>query len=307
VSKIKYILLFIVLITGLKVMAQQDPMYTQYMNQLLSVNPAYAGAKGVTSASLIVRDQWVTWPENPRTLTFFIHSPLNTEMGIGGTVMSDRIGIVNNYGIFGDYSYSITYPGEKYLSFGLKFGFSFYDADLSSVNLTDPDDPAFQSDISYKFLLNAGVGVYFSSPRYYLGLSVPKLIMNKISAAKVETGTVIREEIHAFFMGGYVFDINRILKFKPYFMLRVTPNAPISVDITGQAVLFERFWVGATYRVGNGFGAMLQIQLTQQLKLGYAYDLTTNELGAYNSGTHEVLINYDFSFGRGRVRSPRYF
>jgi type IX secretion system PorP/SprF family membrane protein len=289
-------------------------MYTQYMNQILSINPAYAGAKGVTSATLIVREQWVTWPGNPKTQTLFVHSPINTEMGVGGSIVNDKIsitdqkGIVNNLGIFGDYSYTITYPGERYLSFGLKAGFSFYNAQLSELFLgnNSPYDPAFD-DIDFKFLPNAGVGVYFSSPKYYLGFSIPKLITNKISYSDVETGTAIREELHAFFMGGYVFDVNRILKFKPYFMLRVTPNAPISCDVTAQFVLVEKLWLGATYRVGNAFGAMLQVQVTQQLKIGYAYDLTTNELGSYNSGTHEVLINYDFSFGRGRVRSPRYF
>jgi type IX secretion system PorP/SprF family membrane protein len=314
VSNIKYILLLIVLTGGLKAMAQQDPMYTQYMNQLLSINPAYAGAKGVTSATLLVREQWVTWPGNPKTQTLFVHSPLNAEMGIGGSIINDKIsvtddrGAVSNLGIFGDYSYTITYPGERYLSFGLKAGFSFYNAQLSGLYLgkNDTYDPAFEN-IEFKFLPNAGVGVYFSSPDYYIGFSIPKLITNTISKSKVETGTVIKEELHAFFMGGYVFDVNRILKFKPYFMLRVTPNAPISTDVTAQLVFFERFWVGATYRVGNSFGLMLQIQLSQQLKIGYAYDLTTNELGSYNSGTHEILINYDFSFGRGRVRSPRYF
>lgn len=90
-------------------------------------------------------------------------------------------------------------------------------------------------------------------------------------------------------------------------MVRMTPNAPISADLTAQFVFYERIWLGATYRVGDSFGFMLQAKVTQQLKIGYAYDLTTSELGAYNSGTHEVLVNFDFSFGRGRVRSPRYF
>jgi type IX secretion system PorP/SprF family membrane protein len=304
----------IVLTGGLKVFAQQDPMYTQYMNQLLSINPAYAGAKGVTSASLIVREQWVSWPGNPKTQTLFVHSPINAEMGVGASIVNDKIsitddkGVVNNIGIFGDYSYTITYPGEKYLSFGLKAGFSFYNAQLSGLFLGNNSeyDPAFEN-IDFKFLPNAGVGVYFSSPSYYLGFSIPKLITNTISKSSVETGTVIKEEMHAFFMGGYVFDVNRILKFKPYFMLRVTPSAPISADVTAQFVFFEKFWLGATYRVANAFGFMVQFQLSQQLKIGYAYDLTTNELGSYNSGTHEILINYDFSFGRGRVRSPRYF
>jgi type IX secretion system PorP/SprF family membrane protein len=308
VKKITYIVLMAFLLCGSSAFAQQDPMYTQYMNQILSINPAYAGSKGVTSASVIVREQWAGWEGNPRTQTFFIHSPLNTSMGLGGSIVNDKIGIVNILGVFGDYSYTITYPKEKYLSFGLKVGFSFFDAPLSSLWLGNdqPDDPAFR-DIKFKFLPNAGVGVYFSTPDYYAGFSIPKLITNRISPDDVSTGTVSREEIHAFFMGGYVFDVNRILKFKPYFMVRVTPNAPISADVTAQFVFYERIWLGATYRVGNAFGFMLQAKVTPQLKIGYAYDLTTSELGAYNSGTHEILVNFDFSFGRGRVRSPRYF
>lgn len=308
-KRIHYIVLLVMLFSSTAVFGQQDPLYTQYMNQILSINPAYAGAKGVTSASLLVREQWVGWEGNPKTQNLFVHSPLNTEMGIGGSIVNDRIGPVNDLGIFADYSYTITYPKEKYLSFGLKAGFRFYDARLTDLYLGNSQisDPSFSDDIDFKFLPNAGVGVYFSTPDYYLGLSVPKLITNKLSDSGVETGTVFREELHAFFMGGYVFDVNRILKFKPYFMLRVAPNAPISADVTAQLVFYERIWLGATYRAASGFGFMLQAQATQQLKIGYAYDLTTNEFRKYNSGTHEILVNFDFSFGRGRVRSPRYF
>ncbi|MCF8357396.1 MAG: type IX secretion system membrane protein PorP/SprF [Prolixibacteraceae bacterium] len=303
------IVLFFLIVFGFSAKAQQDPMFTMYMNQLLCANPAYAGAKGVTSASLIVREQWASWPDNPQTQTLFVHSPLNNEMGIGGSILNDKIGKKANTGIFGDYSYTITYPGERYLSFGLKAGFAFLTHPLTEYDLgnTNPNDPMFQQDLKYKFLPNAGVGVYFSSPVYYVGLSVPKLISNKIFESTVETETVTREQLHAFFMGGYVFDVNRIIKFKPYFMVRFTPNSPISADITAQAVFIDKLWAGVTYRIGNAVAAMVQMQVTEQLKIGYAYDLTTTELGQYNSGTHEIYLNFDFSFGRGRVRSPRYF
>lgn len=297
------------MVVGLKSYGQQDPMYTQYMNQILSVNPAYAGAKGVTSASIIAREQWVGWEGHPSNQTIFVHSPLNNEMGIGGSIINDEIGIIKNTSIFGDYSYTITYPGERYLALGLKAGLSFYRAELSSVDLGsgDPNDPAFAYDVEGSFLPNAGVGVYFSSPDYYIGFSVPKLIANEITEKDVATGTVSREQLHLFFMGGYVFDVNRILKFKPYFMVRATPNAPLSIDITGQVVFIDKLWAGVTYRLGNSFGAMLQVQVNEQLRIGYAYDLTTTTLGSYNSGTHEIMLSFDFSFGRGRVRSPRYF
>ena len=309
VGKLKYILFMMILGFGLVSRAQQDPMYTQYMNQILSVNPAYAGAKGVTSASIIAREQWVGLPGHPSTQTIFVHSPVNSEMGVGGSIVNDEVGIVKNTAIFGDYSYTITYPGERYLALGLKAGVSFYRADLSSVDLGvgDPNDPAFMYPIARSFLPNAGVGVYLSSPDYYLGFSIPKLIANEITEKDVVTGAVSREQLHAFFMGGYVFDVNRILKFKPYFMVRATPNAPLSIDLTAQVVFIDKLWVGVTYRLGNSFGAMLQVQVNEQLKIGYAYDLTTTALNTYNSGTHEVMLSFDFSFGRDRVRSPRYF
>lgn len=308
-NKIKYILVVVFVLVGLVSKAQQDPMFTQYMNQLLSINPAYAGAKGVTSATFIAREQWRGIEGHPSTQTIFVHSPMNSEMGIGGSVMNDRLGNVSNTGIYGDYSYTITYPGERYLSLGLKAGFSIYHADLSTLDLGSGDatDPAFMSDIGRNFMPNAGVGVYMSSPDYYLGFSIPKLISNRITEVDVETETVSREQLHAFFMGGYVFDITRILKFKPYFMVRATPNAPLSIDLTAQFVFIDKLWGGVTYRLGNSFGAMVQVQVNDQLKVGYAYDYTTTQLKAYNAGTHEILIGFDFSFGRGRVRSPRYF
>lgn len=312
VGKFKYILLIaLVSLLGMSAYAQQDPMYTQYMNQLLNINPAYAGAKGVTSATIIAREQWVGFEGHPSTQTIFAHSPLNDEMGVGGSLIHDVQGIgglITNTALFGDYSYTITYPGERYLSLGLKAGVSFYQAKLSSVDLglSDPNDPAF-TDIEAGFLPNAGVGLYLSSPDYYFGFSVPKLIANKLTNTDVLTGAVSREQLHAFIMGGYVFDINRILKFKPYFMLRATPNAPLSIDLTAQVVFIEKFYAGVTYRLGNSFGAMMQAEVSDQLKIGYAYDLTTTRLGEYNNGTHEVMLTFDFSFGQGRVRSPRYF
>ncbi|MDA3818160.1 MAG: type IX secretion system membrane protein PorP/SprF [Prolixibacteraceae bacterium] len=304
----KYILFITVMLLGIAAHAQQETMYTQYMNQLLSINPAYAGAKGVTSASIIAREQWTGWEGNPSTQTIYVHSPLNNETGVGASIVNDKIGPVSKTDIYGDYSYTITYPNKVYLSFGLKAGVSFYQAQLTNMTLTEPGDPSFAVDIARNFMPNAGVGVYLSSPSYYLGLAVPKLISNKITIEDVASGAVSKQSIHAFFMGGYVFDINRFFKFKPYFMVRGTLNSPLSIDLTGQFVIFERLWLGGTYRFGNAFGIMAQVKVSDQLKIGYAFDYTTTALSSYNAGgTHEVFIEFDFSFGRGRVRSPRYF
>jgi type IX secretion system PorP/SprF family membrane protein len=295
---------------AVKANAQQDGLYTQYMNQLLSMNPAYAGAKGVTSATIMAREQWVSFPGHPGTQNIFVHSPLNEQTGVGGSIENDSYGIVNTTRIFGDYSFSINYPGDKYLSLGLKAGVSFYYAQLTTVDLgalNNPVDPAFSSDIGRNFMPNFGVGVYYSTPDYYLGFSVPKLLSTRLYETGFEVNAVAREQMHMFFMGGYVYDLSRIIKFKPYFMLRGAPNAPLSLDVTAQFVVIDRLWLGVTYRLMNHFGFLAQVKVNEQLTVGYAYDLTTTEIRQYSNGTHEILIGFDFSFGRGRVRSPRYF
>ncbi|WP_159521618.1 PorP/SprF family type IX secretion system membrane protein [Sunxiuqinia indica] len=288
--------------------AQQDPMYTQYMNNILSINPAYAGSRDVLSMMVMSRNQWVAFEGAPVTQTFVMHSPITRfHMGFGFSLLRDQLGPISQTGAYFDYSYSIDFDRGRYLSFGLKGGVNFYEAGLSELKTVDNNDPIFSSDINQNLLPNAGIGIYYNSDRFVAGLSVPKLIQNKINKYNFSSKYLSKEQIHLFFLAGYVFDINRILKFKPYFLTKYVQNSPISFDVTTQFLFYDRLWLGAMYRVGDAFGGMLQLQITNQLKVGYSYDVTTTDIGVYNNGTHEVLVSYDFNFGRGKVRSPRYF
>jgi type IX secretion system PorP/SprF family membrane protein len=288
--------------------AQQDPMYTQYMENLQTVNPAYAGSREMLTMMLVARNQWVSLPNAPDTRTFAIHSPIKaTNMGLGLSFLSDQVGPVKQTGMYFDYSYRLFFSNERTLALGLKAGVNFYDANISNLSTVDPNDPVFANDISRKFLPNMGVGAFYYTNRYYFGLSVPKLIENTINKNGVSVQSIGREKMHLFFMAGYVFDVNRIVKFKPSILTKYVINAPVSMDLTGTFLFYERLWLGAMYRVGDSFGGLLQMQLTNQIKFGYSYDLPVNQLGAYNNGTHEIMVSFDFNFGTGRVRSPRYF
>lgn len=293
---------------GAKTMAQQDPMYTQYMENLMTVNPAYAGSKDLLSLMIVSRDQWVTMADAPDTRTIAVHTPVtNTNMGLGLSILNDQIGPVKQTGLYFDYSYTLHFNNQHNLALGLKAGVNFYDASLTELLTNDPDDPVFASDINRSFLPNFGVGAFYYTNRYYLGLSVPKLIKNTINKNGFAVEHLNKEEIHLFLMGGYVLDVNRIVKFKPSFLYRYVSNAPLSFDLNGTFMFYDRLWLGAMYRLGESFGAMVQIQATNQLKIGYSYDLPISRLGAYNKGTHEIMLSFDFNFNRGRVRSPRYF
>jgi len=288
--------------------AQQDPMYTQYMENLMTINPAYAGSKDLLSMMVVARNQWVSMPGAPDTRTFAIHSPVTgSSMGLGLSFLSDNIGPVKQTGMYVDYSYILNFSHGRKLALGLKGGVNFYEAGISGLTTNDPNDPVFANDINRNFLPNVGVGAFFHADRYYLGLSLPKLLENKINKNGNSTQSISKEQIHMFFMAGYVFDVNRIVKFKPSILTKYVKNAPVSFDLNGTFLFYDKLWLGAMYRLGDSFGGLFQLQVSNQIKIGYSYDLPINQLGAYNNGTHEIMVSYDFSLGSGKVRSPRYF
>ncbi len=284
--------------------AQQDPMYSQYMFNTLVFNPAYAGSADVFTTMLLSRNQWVGFEGAPATQTLSLHSPLPVPgLALGGSLIHDVTGPVTQSSAYLDVAYRIRTGPNTRLSFGLSGGVNFFQADLASLSTVE-SDPS-NASISGKVLPNFGFGLYWHSPRYYLGISAPKLLENTIG----DDGLVVtaQEYRHYFLMGGYVFDLSRELKFKPSFMLRAVEGAPLSVDVNANFLLREKVWFGAMYRLGNAFGLMAQYQFNEQLRIGYAYDMTTTRIGAYNAGTHELMLSYDFKFTKGMTISPRYF
>jgi len=291
-----------------KSFAQQDPMYTQYMENMLTINPAYAGSKDLLTMMIVSRNQWVSMPGAPITRTFEMHSPVTgTNTGLGLSVLNDQIGPVKQTGIYFDYSYTLNFSNKRSLALGLKAGVNFFEAGLANLTTNDPNDPVFANDISRNFLPNFGVGAFFHTDRYYIGLSIPKLIENDINKSDFSIQNITSEQMHIFFIADYIFDVNRIVKFKPSILTKYVKNTPVSVNLDGTFLFYDRLWLGAMYRVGDSFGGLFQIQVTNQLKIGYSYDLPINALGAYNGGTHEIMVTYDFNLGKGKVRSPRYF
>lgn len=288
------------------VRAQQDPMYSQYMFNTLAFNPAYAGSANVFTVMALSRHQWVGFDGAPATQTFLAHSPLKSEnLALGFTAINDKIGAARQTSAYADFAYRIRTGDDTRLSFGLKGGMNIYQADLASLTSVEVD-PA-KVNISGQLLPNFGFGLYWHGPRYYLGASAPKLLENKLDAVNGNVLVTTSEARHYFLIGGYVMDLSRDIKFKPSFMFRTVEGAPLSLDLNANFLLRERIWFGAMYRWGNAFGLMGQYQVNDQLRVGYAFDLTTTRIGAYNAGTHEIMLSYDLRFVKGRTISPRYF
>jgi type IX secretion system PorP/SprF family membrane protein len=294
--------------THQEICAQQDPVFNQYMNNLLTVQPAYAGMSGYVNATALSRIQWVGFDGAPVTSTVTINGPFKKyNVGFGLSLINDRFGPVKQVGFYADYSFRILLENDQYVSFGIKGGFNRYEALLTDLSVHDPNDPVAAFDINKKYLPNFGLGIMWHSDVFFLGVSVPKIFTNKINSDSGET--VYMEERNFYGMGGVVFDIADNVKFKPTFLARWSASTPTIVDISANLLFFDRVWAGATYRFQNSYGLLFQVFINKSLKIGYAYDLTTFQPSQYNAGTHEFLLSYDFPYVKRRFCrfTPRYF
>jgi type IX secretion system PorP/SprF family membrane protein len=286
---------------------QQDPMYTQYVFNLQTVNPAYVGYWQTMGITLLSRNQWVGLNGHPTTQTFSFQTPLRSQnVGIGFNVILDKIGLEKRLLMNIDYSYQIFLSDNTSLRFGIKGGFTNYSNNLNEYVQDTGNDPVFQGTIENKFMPNFGFGLFLSNPNYYLSLSLPKIIENDYQS-NVNNFSTKSELRHMFFAGGMMFDLSDNVKFKPSFMTKAVIGSPFEYDLSANFLLAERFWIGGMYRSGDSFGVIAQWIINRKLRFGYAYDFTTTDLRNYHNGVHEVMISYEFIPAKRKYVSPRYF
>jgi type IX secretion system PorP/SprF family membrane protein len=303
--------------------AQQDALFSQYMFNTLAINPAYAGSRDVLSATAMYRDQWGGLEGAPKTLSATVDMPFSKErMGIGLQAFNDVIGVTQNTGAYFSYAYRVKLSPKTTLALGAQVGvFNFRNA-LSLVKNVGTSDQIFSTANDFnKILPNVGAGIYISNDKSYLGLSAPTLLEHSISSK----GTAkIRR--HYFAQMGFVVPMGNSLKLKPSMQFKYVAGAPLSFDGNLNLWIKDKVGIGTSARFSqvNGLGqrlgdmvlGMLEVQLTPQLRFGYAYDFTMNSLNSpEKSGkskllglpTHEGMLRYEFGYGRNKILTPRYF
>jgi type IX secretion system PorP/SprF family membrane protein len=315
-----------------EVLAQQDKMYSQYMFNMMALNPAYAGSRDVLSATGLYRNQWVNVEGAPKTMTFTLDTPINRErVGLGLQVYNDQIGLQNETGIYGSYAFKIRVGERSTLSLGLQAGATSFRWNLTEAVLSPGggNDPVFNQNIS-KILPNFGTGVYISNDKSYIGISVPQLIANNLS--EYNTGdNRAKQKRHAYLMSGFVIGLGSTLKLKPSLLMKYAEGAPLGLDGNLNLWINDRLAIGTSYRhnqwstLNNNSGSggsinnyisdavvgLVEVQVTDQFRLGYAYDMMLNGLKqtnlSINSGSHEVMLRYEFGYGKSKILTPRYF
>ena len=299
------ILLFAMLIVGLVSYSQQDAQYTQYMYNTETVNPAYAGSRGVMSIFGLYRTQWVGLDGAPKTGAFSINSPIeNTNLGVGVTFINDQIGPTVDNTIAADISYTIQTSEVYKLSFGIKGTADLFNLDVTKLNYTDQADPLLQN-LHNNFSPNVGAGVYFHSDKSYFGLSIPDFFQTKRYSDN--DIAVYKERMNLYVIGGYVFDLSPDLKFKPAFLAKTVEGAPLQLDLSGNFLINDKFMLGAAWRWSAAASFMAGFKISDGLYIGYGYDLDTTKLAHYNSGSHEVFLRFELFKRQDRIVSPRFF
>ena len=304
-SNLFILVLFVILFFMVpSVQAQQDSQYTQYMYNTVSINPAYAGSRGSLSMLGLYRNQWVGLDGAPETLNFSANSPIGVRgVGLGLGFTSDKIGPTSESIITADFSYTIDFATDVKFSFGVKGGLSLYNLDPNKLNIYDPNDFNLQLENSSSPII--GLGFYMHSEKWYVGLSSPNLLETKYyDGIQGSTGM---EKIHLYFISGYVFTLSQDVKLKPSILLKAVGGAPLAVDISANALLYDKVTFGLAYRLDAAVSALAGFQISDSIMMGYAYDYDTTELGNYNSGSHELFLRFELGTRLREKVNPRFF
>ncbi len=304
----KLFLLITVSLCSLLANAQQDVLLSQYMFNPLVINPAYAGSKDYMMATLLYRKQWVGFDGSPETEAASIHGPLkNKNFGIGLSLLNDHIGVTTRTDVYVDLAYQMQLNSRLRLGLGIQGGFSNYKFTVPS-KVWDTTDPIYTTVPQSNLLPNFGIGAFLYAEKFYVGLSVPHLLdYDSTKAINIASADKFEATRHYYATAGVVFDGNPDVVVKPSILMKYVPNAPSEFDFNVNVMFVNTFWLGVSYRTNAAIVGLVEIQLSRKLRLGYAYDFTTTDIKTYSSGSHEIMLEYDFGYDIMKMKTPRYF
>ena len=294
-------------------LAQQDPQYTQYMYNMSVINPAYTtNDVGRLNFGALYRSQWKNTVGAPETLTFYAHAPMSPSIEMGLSLVTDKIGdgALKENNIYADFAYILKLDEKSNISLGLKGGFTTFETNFNGFVLPEfQDDEAFNENLNNTFP-NIGVGAFYHRNHFYAGISAPNLLTSKHLENRDGINRIGSEKIHFFLTTGYVYELNQDIKLKPSLLAKMVEGAPLTVDLSMNALFYNRIEGGLSYRLEDSVSAMFNIAVLPALRIGYAYDYTLSNLSDYSAGSHEIFVLFDLDLlglGKGYDKSPRFY
>ncbi|MDC1162541.1 type IX secretion system membrane protein PorP/SprF [Tenacibaculum sp.] len=293
--KLKIILSILIVIISVKVYGQSEPFYSQYYNNFNLINPAYAGSHDFYTVTANVRSQWVNEPGSPKTGSLTLHGGLGDNLGVGFSAVFDKVYVLSENHIYGDLSYAIRLNEKSTLSFGIKGGGSFINADLQSLGITN--DLLFSSNIN-EFQFNMGAGAFFHTDTFYASLSTLNLLGNKYYSREGASVNSANESTIFYVSSGYKFQTSDDIELKPSFLIRYASGEPMSMDLSLGILYKKQIELGISHRLNNSIAGLFQIRINNNTKIGYTYENHLTNVSQYLSGSHEISLTFDLGKGR---------
>lgn len=300
----KNIVFAIVLAVSIQGFAQQDPLYTQYYNNFSLINPAYSGSHGLFTATANIRSQWAGEAGSPETQTLSLHGPAGKNVGLGLSIVNDKVFVLSETHVYADFSYSIEMTESSTMAFGIKAGGSFLNVDLLELGIEN--DNLFSENLN-EFNPNMGAGIFYYTDRFFASVSTVNILQTKHYNKSNAVVSSASEEMIFYLSSGYVFDLSDDFKIRPSFMLRAVDGAPVSTDISASILWLDKLEFGISHRIDESISGLFQLRLTDNLKVGYTYDAITSDLSNYNNGSHEFSIILNIGKNNSSRKPPFYW
>ena len=286
------------------------PVYSQYLQNGLVINPAYSGTHGALSGFISYRNQWTGIPGAPKLQTVSLHTPFkNDRDAIGILAQFMQYGLTKNTSLYGSYSHNVKFAQGK-LYMGMKAGFDILNNNFSDIQTVQPGDIVFTSNEDPYIFPNFGAGFYYYDERMFAGLSVPKFLSYRNSSANSTQAYHSFSDYDFILTAGSLFDISDLIKFKPSFLLHYSLDKSEKVkqfDISGNVIFADTFWAGLSWRTNEGaIAGIAQMQVNQQLMIGLSYDCSLRFMNTIKNGSIEFCLRYVFG-SKVSAANPRYF
>jgi type IX secretion system PorP/SprF family membrane protein len=291
----KIIKTLLLLLIPVSLSGQLVPVTNQYVLNPITINPAYAGSRGALNVAASYRKQWIGVKGAPETVTIFADAPMfDNKIGLGLIVSSDKVGVTRETQIITNYAYKIKMPKGS-LMFGLGAGFFTTNTSWSDLIVLDQGDEFYLINSRPYFIPSFSFGTYYSYNNYFAGFSIPKIFGNRFNFDKNRYNLSIDPSQYMIYTG-YKFVINPKLKLFPSTLLTYTPKEKILFDLNAHVCYLDRFWMGISYRNKRSFTGLFQFQVNEQLRVAYSYDFDIGSIGRYSSGSHEIMLRYEFRY-----------
>jgi type IX secretion system PorP/SprF family membrane protein len=286
------------------------PVYSQYLQNGLVINPAYTGTRGVLSSFLSYRMQWIGTSGAPLLQSISFHSPLkNDKVALGLMAQFMQYGTTKSTSIYGSYAYHIKLKKGK-ISFGIKGGVDLSNTDYTGLLLNDPDDPVFKTNDQSLVLPNVGAGVYYFSDRFFAGLAIPSFLNYQRTSSGSTSPYHSFDQYEFILSAGALISIAPVLKFKPSVLIDYSLDETQGLkqfDINGNFIIADLIWAGGSWRMSEQvIVAILQVQANPQLMFGFSYDYPFGRMNSYSKGSTEFILRYEFRY-KVSAANPRYF